>query len=165
MTLRAAGAVPPILLPGLTMGNIEVISTPVSLPRAAVPSAVRPMKFPSILLACASTSLTPAPLSPEKTLQAPVQRPPGVIPIVPPIVLLLALISTPVPLPIGSVPLALVPMKLPWDGCLVWAAAAKANADRIARDHVAGPDRRPPDRVAGRLMGDARNPVVERSRA
>src|SRR2546430_655963 len=93
MTFRAPGVVPPIVLL-----DPETTIPDASFGRPALPTALVPMKLPS--------TVAPEPLSvmpgpgleppwplPEIRLQAPVQAPPGVVPVVPPIRLLPAALT------------------------------------------------------------------------
>ena len=56
---------------------------------------------------------TPVPELPEMTLQAPVHAPPGVVPVVPPMVFGPTVTSIPLPLLIAPVPAGFVPMRFP----------------------------------------------------
>ncbi len=85
MTLRAAGVVPPTALLGarlmstpslvLLSAAVPLTSVPIKLPRSVLPDApLASMYTPMLFLAI--------------RLHAPVQAPPGVVPVVPPSVLL-----------------------------------------------------------------------------
>src|SRR5207248_9910747 len=82
MTFRAVAVVPPIVFP-----DAPTIRTPSDAPGTfAPPEAVRPMKLPSTWLPDAGLpEISRLRMRlPEITLQAPVQAPPGVVPVVPP---------------------------------------------------------------------------------
>src|SRR5215471_13943718 len=102
MTFPAPAEAPPrVLLLAL------VRSTPTLLPRAVVPLTSVPMKLPSTTFALAALMLTPEEVFPEITFRAAA--------VVPPTVLLLALLAreTPVPLAIAALPAGFVPMRFP----------------------------------------------------
>src|SRR5438067_1276390 len=114
--LRAADVVPPTVLFDASR------STPFPLPSTEVPAALVPTKLPNTWLPPPDGPRMEMPvLLPEMRLHAPVQEPPGVVPVVPPTLLFVAPPSIPTPsaLPSPAVPVTSVPMKLPSTWLLV----------------------------------------------
>src|SRR5436190_3614635 len=104
MTLRAAATVPPIVVPGA-----EITSTPRTLPSAAPPPGVVPMKLPATRFPWPPEITTPLSPLPETRLRTPLVVPPIAFSWVP-----TPATTTPSPV-LGTAlpPPAEVPMKLP----------------------------------------------------
>src|SRR5262252_5329215 len=91
ITLRAADDVPPIVAFVEPMRSTQIPKDPEE--RAAVPAAFNPMKLPATTLPEPPTRMAGV-NAPPITLQAPVHAPPGLVPAVPPIVLLSPITTT-----------------------------------------------------------------------